>query len=171
MRGVLFALLAGCGFDSNNDISGNSVDGSVDGDPMSAAGDLDQGKNDLAQGTQNDLAQGTPNDLASGDLAHAAQFSMEISPTPDTLKDVWGSSGSDVYVVSQNGTILHSTGDGTWTLQRMPAANENYAVIGGSGANDVYVGGGVHPCAFPCDARLLHSTGDGKWTPIALPAN
>ncbi len=69
------------------------------------------------------------------------------------LNGVWGWP-NDLYVVGHDGNILHSTGDGTWTIQPGPTAGILQAVWGAT-ATDLYaVGyGGV----------ILHSTGDGTW--------
>ncbi len=87
---------------------------------------------------------------------------VEVSPTvgAGTPKAyaVWGSSASDVYVVGDQGTIAHSTGDPTnWTTQQTGSGGIYYGVWGSS-ATDVYVvgQGGV----------ILHSTGGASgWTP------
>ena len=52
---------------------------------------------------------------------------------------MWGSSPSDVYA-GCDGTILHSTGDGTWVAQS-PGVTSYYTALGGSGADDVYAAG------------------------------
>jgi hypothetical protein len=56
------------------------------------------------------------------------------------LLGIWGSSSSNIYIVGEQQTILHSTGNGTWTLvsaQNGPA----YNAVWGSGPNDVYAVG------------------------------
>jgi hypothetical protein len=54
------------------------------------------------------------------------------------------------------GTVLHSTGDGQWTIQWMPPAQ--VTAIWGSGPTDIYAAAGA----------LYHSTGDGNWTAESL---
>jgi hypothetical protein len=66
---------------------------------------------------------------------------------------VWGSSASDVYVAGNN-VILHSTGNGTWTIER-DRAGATFRGLGGSAWNDLYaVGDG---------GLILHSVGNNTW--------
>jgi photosystem II stability/assembly factor-like uncharacterized protein len=68
-------------------------------------------------------------------------FVAEASvPTTNTLYAVWGSSPSDIYAVGDNGTILHSIGNGTWTTQTSPVATPLEGITGVS-ANEIYVVG------------------------------
>ncbi len=55
---------------------------------------------------------------------------------------VWGSGPSDVYVVGDGGTLLHSTGNGVWTAEAIElAARADLNALWGDGPNDVYVVG------------------------------
>jgi hypothetical protein len=76
------------------------------------------------------------------------------------LFSIWGSGPNDIYAGGFGNTLLHSTGNGVWTLQTIP--NLGVSQIWGSGPNDVYItyansGGMVH-----------HSTGNGVWTALAI---
>jgi hypothetical protein len=81
---------------------------------------------------------------AAPDVIDAAPFTATWTEQPtgttQTLYDVWGSSATDIYVIG-DGTILHSAGDGTWTMQAAPQIGI-YAVWGTS-ASDVYIGGNI----------------------------
>ena len=65
------------------------------------------------------------------------------SGTPNNLKDVWGSSASDVFAVGGDGTILHYDGNpaGTWSSDIASGTAKNLSGIWGSSANDVFVVG------------------------------
>jgi hypothetical protein len=67
---------------------------------------------------------------------------------------IWGSGPSDIYAVGTNGTLAHSTGDGTWTAQATETS-ANLTGIWGSGPNDIYVSVNANV--------ILHSTGSGDW--------
>lgn len=66
------------------------------------------------------------------------------TPTTEGLSDVWGSSGSDVFAVGTNATILHYDGSG-WNSMPTPAAVAFYSVTGvwGTSSTNVFatVGG------------------------------
>jgi hypothetical protein len=64
-------------------------------------------------------------------------------------------SPSDLYLVGDSATLLHSTGDGTWTPQVVPTT-EDLIGIWASSASDIYAAG--H------NGTILHSIGDGTWT-------
>lgn len=69
------------------------------------------------------------------------------------LRGIWGSSATDIYAVGENGLILHSTGDGTWTTQGLAVFQLND--VWGSSATDIYAVGE--------DGAIYHSAGDGVW--------
>jgi hypothetical protein len=73
-----------------------------------------------------------------------------------SLKAVWGSSASDVYAAGAKGVILHSTGDGLWSLQAS-GTTADLNGLWGNGSADVY--------AVGAQGTILHSRGDGVWTP------
>ena len=77
-----------------------------------------------------------------------------LNPDPGT-RNIWGSSAADVYIVGRPGSVLHSTGEGTWTSQ-----STGYA-IWGSGPDDIYLGGD--------GSTIVHYTGNGVWTTEAGP--
>jgi hypothetical protein len=85
-----------------------------------------------------------------------------MPPLPDMygrdIFHVWGSGPNDIYAVGNMNEIMHSTGDGTWTLQASPpgAALGVFEHVWGSGPNDIYVVGDL--------IGVAHSTGDGVWT-------
>jgi hypothetical protein len=140
MRWLGVVLLAGCGFTEAADINHHVA---------------------------NDLS--VERDGGGASSGHSGPFVLELSPTPQKLAAVWGSSSGDVYALSADGIILHTSGDGTWSTQLQPTTTVSYYALGGGGAGNVYAGGYV-PCgSLPCAAQLLHSTGDGQWTPVALP--
>jgi photosystem II stability/assembly factor-like uncharacterized protein len=63
------------------------------------------------------------------------------SATSNDMAGVWGSGSGDVYVVGDNGTILHTTNHGaTWTPQASGKINGLVGVWGSSSA-DVYAVG------------------------------
>jgi hypothetical protein len=86
-----------------------------------------------------------------------------IPPLPDMYRrdiyTMWGSGPNDIYAVGNGNEIMHSTGDGTWTLQDSPPGSALGGVfedVWGSGPNDVYVVGDM--------SGVAHSSGDGVWT-------
>ena len=54
---------------------------------------------------------------------------------------MWGSSGSDVFAVGEDGTILHYDGSG-WSAMSSGTTNELYGVWGSSGSDVFAVGDG-----------------------------
>jgi len=88
---------------------------------------------------------------AAGKIWHSngGNYVVETSGTSNALYGVWGSGPNDVYVVGDIGTILHSTGNGTWTQQ-----NSGTAValegIGGANASEIYIAGD--------NGTILHKT-------------
>jgi hypothetical protein len=87
------------------------------------------------------------------------------------LNAVWGSSANDVYAVgaatsdasTSYALILHSTGNGTWTIQDAGGSTPGLSGVWGSGSSDVY--------AVGYSNTILHSTGNGVWTPITSTVN
>jgi photosystem II stability/assembly factor-like uncharacterized protein len=57
----------------------------------------------------------------------------------DTLKDIWGSSSSDVYAVAIEGAILHYDGT-TWNTMNSGSGNTLRAVWGTSSSDAFVVG-------------------------------
>jgi hypothetical protein len=78
-------------------------------------------------------------DAAGGFIVHfdgQAWSRMEVPPTPNGFRDVWGSSSSDVYAVGDDG-ILHYDGS-RWTQVFEEGGEEVFALA----STDVYVVGG-----------------------------
>jgi hypothetical protein len=120
----------------------------------SVTSDQDLGSTDLPA-LRFDLG-GDPPDLAVPSTTLEAQSST----TTKDLLGVWGSSATDMYAVGRGGTVLHSTGDGTWHAQTSGTTHDLYAVWGSS-ASDIYVVG---------DEGVFHSTGDGAWHAQTTPS-
>jgi len=68
-----------------------------------------------------------------------ASWKTMASGTAHHLEDVWGSSGSDVFVVGHNGDILHYDGS-AWTSMAS-GTNKKFYGVWGSSASDVYAVG------------------------------
>jgi photosystem II stability/assembly factor-like uncharacterized protein len=81
---------------------------------------------------------------------------VETTPISRPLNDVFAASPSDVYTVGYDGNILHTTGDGTWSLQSSPTI-ERLVGVWGSSETDIYAVGNA--------GTIVHSTGDGTWVP------
>jgi hypothetical protein len=60
------------------------------------------------------------------------------TPTTEGLRDVWGSSGSDVFAVGTNGTILHYDGS-AWAVMTTPEALESCSITGVWGSSSDHV--------------------------------
>jgi hypothetical protein len=89
----------------------------------------------------------------------------QSSGTTVSLSGIWGSAANDIYVVGENGTILHSDGSGTWTAQ-VSGTTEPLKAVWGSGPNDLHVVGG----AAILNGVHLTSKGDGTWQAAPNPA-
>jgi len=95
----------------------------------------------------------TPIDFAGGaDFAHLPVWTDETTGTT-ALESVWGSGGA-VFAVGDNGTILRSTGNGTWTAQTSGTSNTLNGVWA-SPAGFLYAAGNA--------GVLLYSNGAGTW--------
>jgi hypothetical protein len=98
---------------------------------------------------------------SGGSSMFVAQTVPVLTSFEDSLVAVWGSGAADVYALSTNGTILHSTGNGTWAAQvTATQINYDYFAIWGSGPNDIYIG--------TTGGEALHSTGNGSWSNVAI---
>ena len=80
-------------------------------------------------------------------------WTIQLSGTNQTLNAIWGSSSSDIFVVGNEGTILHYDGS-NWNPQNSGTENPLYSVWG-SGPSDVFAGGSR--------GTILHYDGT-KWT-------
>lgn len=77
-------------------------------------------------------------------------------PSSKSLMSVWSSySDPSVYAVGADGTILHSEGNGIWTVQTS-GTTETLFGVWGSDSSDIY--------AVGSNGVVLHSTGNGVWT-------
>lgn len=81
-------------------------------------------------------------------------WALEPSGTTVYLDGVWGSGPTDVFAVG-NGTILHSTGNGTWAP--MQTLGEYLLSIHGTAPNDVF--------AVGFNGAIVHYDGTA-WTPM-----
>ncbi len=67
-------------------------------------------------------------------------FTVESTSTLSTLYGFWGASPTDLYAVGDDGTILHSTGNGAWTAQTSGVTTPIDG-IAGVNANEIYAVG------------------------------
>ncbi len=82
-----------------------------------------------------------------------ATWTRETVPgTTTSISAMWGSDATDVYAVGTKGAILHSSGDGSWQVQR--TASGDLTGVWGSGAGDVY--------AVGTGGMILNSADHGK---------
>jgi hypothetical protein len=98
-------------------------------------------------------------------VAHATDgrtFALEGAAGMNVL-GVGGSGAGDIYATTSDptATILHSTGDGTWTPVFGQPAGTAWAVWS-SGPGDAYVIVSPTAAGDP-DAFVLHSSADGGW--------
>jgi len=87
-------------------------------------------------------------------------WSKMSSGTSEKLTDVWGSSGSDVFAVGYNGTILHYDGS-SWSAMA-GTGTTTYSAVWGSGGDDVFVAGS--------SGTILHYNGS-TWSNMASPTS
>ncbi|WP_437594144.1 hypothetical protein [Sorangium sp. So ce1000] len=159
--GALLAALLSARCHGTSDSSARSTSGSTTGtsDPPDA-------------GDPPDADDAGDGDAGDG-VVPMKTWTVEKTPTDVPIWYLWGSGPNDVYAVGENGTILHSKGDGNWVKEPI-ASTAPIAYVGGSGPDDVYVanvfscgpggceadGGGV------IEGGFYHSKGDGVWTRI-----
>ena len=80
---------------------------------------------------------------SNGTLLHynGASWSVIFSGDPIDLTGIWGTAGSDVFLVAEFGVILHY--DGTnWIQLASPSANNLFGVWGSGGTQVIVVGDG-----------------------------
>jgi len=87
-------------------------------------------------------------------------WQSEMSGAGDTLTALWVGDATHIVTVGTNGTILRSSGDGSWDYDAAPlglgVGRATLHDVWGSGPGDLYaVGQG---------GAIIHSTGDGKWS-------
>src|SRR6185312_475721 len=96
-----------------------------------------------------------PADLSgTGDLSHVVGWYVESTGSA-SLNSVWGADGA-VFAVGANGTILRSTGNGTWTAQTS-GTTQTLNGIWGSPGGFLYAVGNA--------GTVLYSNGSGVWQP------
>lgn len=104
-------------------------------------------------------AVGQDGSICKFDSASSTAFELESSGTSADLYGVFvdndsNSGDTTIYAVGTGGTILFSSGDGTWTAQSSGVTTDLYGVFGRPGDFRAVGDAGV----------ILHSTGDGTWT-------
>jgi len=100
-------------------------------------------------------------DAAAVDAGPGSWTAQSSGSSMYGLNAIWGSGAGDVYVVGNNGVVLHSTGSGDWTPQTTNGAY--LTAVWGSGAGDVYAVG----------SAILHSgNGGASWdVEVASPSS
>jgi hypothetical protein len=136
---------------------------------------VDAGASDAADASDGRVAfVDPPFTIPAGKVCTADAWCWEYpSPQGNWFHGVWGTSASNVYAVAGFGTIVHFDGanwsgvalgpaDDVIDLGGGASTDRTYAFrsVGGSGPNDVWVGGGY--------GRILHFDG-GQWTPKPAP--
>jgi hypothetical protein len=158
--GVAIAAIAyGCGKDSPSGANGPADSGATGSDGVSseAGGGLPDSNSDDSSAPGDGDGGTPPNDGAATTDGFSAATPPELTWKAESAASVawvWGSGSHDVYAVGAFGTIVHSTGDGTWTSQSS-GTSARLDGIWGSSANDIYVA--------PYINAILHSSGDGGW--------
>lgn len=77
--------------------------------------------------------------FATVDHTRPMEWHAMDSGTTETLNDIWGSSSSNIFVVGNNGTILHYDGT-SWTVMNSPVT-EHILAIWGRSENQIYAVG------------------------------
>jgi PKD repeat protein len=88
-------------------------------------------------------------------LAPIARWTPVVSPTQQSLTSVWGTSGSDVYAVGLNGTMLHY--DGVRWQAMSSGSNSNFENVWGTSTTNVYAVGSA--------GTVVRYDGT-RWTPM-----
>jgi hypothetical protein len=99
------------------------------------------------------------------------QWVEQISGTTQNLRDVWGSSASDVFAVGEGGTILHHDGN-KWSIQGSGTADPSHLFLGavwGSSSTDVFATRIGIPVPFDTRGAILHFDGTRWSAPFVLP--
>ena len=105
-------------------------------------------------------AAGTSRSSFIDATVHGIAWTRMTSPTTSALRDVWGTSASDVFA-SGDGVILHFNGS-AWSTMTLPAAAAGVSLtrIWGTSGSNVY--------ATNDRDLLLHYDGSG-WTTVQMP--
>lgn len=115
-------------------------------------------------------SQGSPLKSAGEDRPRAGASGAESQWTPmdsgttDSLTDVWGTSGTNVFAVSYEGGILHYDGN-AWSQM---ASNNTFplrAIWGSNSSNVFAVGGGWDPHSGDPVSVVLHYDGS-RWSSL-----
>ena len=87
------------------------------------------------------------------------------SGTTNNLKDVWGSSATDIFAVGADGIILHYDGnpEGTWSAMDSSITTNTLNGVWGSSASDVFAVGD--------EGIILHYDGNPEGTWSAMDSN
>jgi photosystem II stability/assembly factor-like uncharacterized protein len=124
--------------------------------PISALAEPDDSGVTLAVGAQGAIVANTAGDVRT--------FSPQQSGTQQGLNAVWADRSSvnnlGIFVVGDQGTILHSTGDGTWTPETSNTTSALYAVYGLLGVGVVYAVG---------EGGTILVRSNGAWSPESSP--
>jgi len=89
-------------------------------------------------------------------------WTKETDPTTSTLRAIWGSDKQHIWAVGDNGTVLFSTGNGTWTKQTSCTTSHGLYGVWGSSSTNVYAVGGA--------GTVCHYDGTRWSTATGLPA-
>lgn len=100
--------------------------------------------------------------LAMAATARAVEWVQMDSPTTVELNAIWGTSGTNVYVVGDDGTFLHYDGTSWQIVPGYPFAGDQYADamgIWGSGPNDIWIVGGYWHGPYDEQSFIIHFDG------------
>ena len=75
--------------------------------------------------------------------------------TSANVQGIWGSSVTNVYEVSSDGTISNFKGVGNWNQMTTPSGSRTLYAVSGSSGTDVY--------AVGSNGSVLHNTGTNSW--------
>ncbi len=84
-----------------------------------------------------------------------SSWSPLTSGTTNDLWGIWAGSGTNLYTVGNNGTILHSSDGTTWSAQTSGTTNLLYTIWGSSATNLYAVGN---------SGTILHSSDGTTWS-------
>jgi photosystem II stability/assembly factor-like uncharacterized protein len=103
-----------------------------------------------------DRSDGAPRGVILRSRDGGASWRAEDVPELDRIAGMWGSDAKDVYAVGSRGVVLHSAGDGAWSIVRA-ASGASLEGIWGASATSIY--------AVGANGQILHSADRGKtWT-------
>jgi hypothetical protein len=117
----------------------------------------------------------TTTDMAPGDM-RTIQCAQETPPGPADLWTVFGSSATDIYAGGENGTILHSTGNGTWLVQHgtdthLTSRSGCFFQLCPNDVRGIWASGPSQIIAVGEKTfGIMGSMGTGVWTPQTAPS-